>query len=314
MSRYSHLFGFTDYTDFSIFKSFFSGKDKKEDEPKAKNNKKIKEKKVLTRHLTYTNNIYSLNRKQKNLVLKLEKVIDNFLYRKKVKNLIQKLKENYMIVCSANIQNLYLNIIRTKKVKQYKFVYEPILKQNVVFLPRKVYRNKKKLKFIIANIKKEIFLEPIYQTEYENNSFVNVLDLQDIKEKEDKNEEDFQNFLKSYYKNKDDKTNKNNDKCEEKVKQNRINVIKTQDNNKKKKYENNMKANSNILTKSKISKHSRMKSDFDFNSAIKKKISHSLLKTKDNSLFKINPILKERSTQRIKSGRKISFGSVQFSY
>ena len=107
---------------------------------------------------------------------------------------------------------------QNKKVKQYKFIYEPILRQNVVFLPRKVYRNKKKLKFIITNIKKEIFLEPLYQTEYENNSFVNILDLQNIKEKEDKNEEDLQNFLKSYFKNKSDSINKTDNQDKEKIK------------------------------------------------------------------------------------------------
>ena len=47
---------------------------------------------------------------------------------------------------------------------------------------------------------------------------------------------------------------------------------------------------------------------------IKNRTSVSLLKNKDKSLFTVNSILKERSTQRINNGRKISFGSVQFSY
>ena len=161
------------------------------------------EKNVVGRKLIYTNDIFTLSQTKKKLILKLEEVIDNYLYRIKVKNLIQKLKDYYMIVCTANIPNLYLNIIGVKKkVKQYKFSYNEILKQNVTFIQRKVYRNK------IANIKKEIFMEPRYQTEYEDGSFVNVIDLQDIKEKEYKNEEDFQNFLKTYYKNKKEKNNK----------------------------------------------------------------------------------------------------------
>ena len=352
MSNYSHLFGFTDYMDFSVLKSFLWGDDKKEEKPKEKkNNNKNENKRIINRKYTYTNTHYSLNQKQKKLILKLEKKIDDYLYRKKVKNLIQKTKDNYMIVCNANIQNLFLNINRTKKIKQYLFTYEPILHQNVAFLPRKVYRNKKKLKFTICNIKKEIFIEPTYQTEYENNSFVNVLDLQDIKDKEYKNEEDFQKFLKSYFKK--DKSNKiekdkNEEKKEEKIKikkeeQNykndnlikvnlknkndnmiKVNLNNKNDNvikvkiNKKEKY-NNIKTNitnSDELKSKNIFKHRKLKSDFNINinDEKKKKVCKSLLKSKVNHDFGLTSILKERSQQKIKNERKISFGDVEFSY
>ena len=86
----------------------------------------------------------------------------------------------------------------------------------MAFLPRKVYRNKKQLKFIFVNLKKEIFFEPLYKTEYEDGAFINVLDLQEIKEKENNDEENFQNFLKNYY------TNKNNN-IKDNVKDNKDN-------------------------------------------------------------------------------------------
>ena len=115
------------------------------------------------------------------LILKLEIEIDNFLYRIKVKKLIQKLKDNYEIICSANIPNLFINIYSSnkKKIKQYKLSYEPLLKQNIVFLPRKIYRNKNKIKFNFVNSKKEIFIEPKYKTENENGSFVNIIEFLD---------------------------------------------------------------------------------------------------------------------------------------
>ena len=208
MSKYSNFVSFIDYTDFSLFKSLFWGNnDKKETEKKE--DKKNKKKNGISKASTFTKYKYSLNEKQKNLILKLENVINDYLYRKKVKNLIKTLKDNYMIICTANIHNLVLNLIRTKGVKQYKLQYEPILKQNVVFLPRKIYRNKKQLKFTFSNDKKEIFIEPQYQTEYEDGQFVNVLDLQELKEKEYKNEEDFQEFLTNYIKNKNKKEEKN---------------------------------------------------------------------------------------------------------
>ena len=390
----SPYFGFTDFTDFSLIKSFFWGddkKDKKKEEEKHKITKnkpktkpEIDKKSGIPRKLTYTHDIYTLSQTKKKLILKLEEAIDNYLYRIKVKNLILKLKDYYMIVCTANIPNLYLNIIGVKKkVKQYKFSFNEILKQNVAFIPRKVYRNKKKLKFIIANIKKEIFMEPRYQTEYEDGSFVNVLDLQDIKEKEYKNEEDFQNFLKTYYKNKKEKNNKidkedykklvvngkkdekfisnenknngkekninkiddNINKIEEDENKNKDkkddNIIKVNKKNKDEdnkdkiedknnkiedknnkiedknnKIEDNIKPISNILKNKKGSKHRRLKSCEINDNIDKNKITNSLLKNNNNSSLGINSILKERksSQKRLKNGRKISFGGVQFSY
>ena len=200
MVDFSHLYMYSG--GFSLIKFFFGDDDKKKD-VKNKGNKKKNEK--LNESIKKSNTMdatkkgkNAFNEKQKKLIKKLEIAFDNYLYRKKVKNLIQMQKDNYMIICSANIPNLYLNIIRNKKVKQYKLTYEPILKLNVAFLPRKVYRNKKQLKFIFANLKKEIFFEPLYKTEYEDGAFINVLDLQEIKEKESNDEENFQNFLKYY--------------------------------------------------------------------------------------------------------------------
>ena len=235
-------------------------------------------------------------------------------------------KDNYMIVCSANIPNLYLNIIRSnKKVKQYKLTYDPILKLNVAFLPRKVYRNKKQLKFIFANLKKEIFFEPLYKTEYEDGGFINVLDLQEIKEKENNDEENFQNFLKDYYKNKnniDNKINKENkdnkdNKDNEDNKDNNLQKIKVtlKENAKKKDIKEN---NISVFFDNKITIKKKVKSGnhLKVNKKVKKvRTSTSLkMKNKNNSDISLNSILKERSTQRVKSGRKISFGSVQFSY
>jgi len=310
MVDFSHLYMYSG--GFSLIKFFFGDDDNKNDKKDkkekndSKNNKKKNEKKSEKSNETIkkSNTVDCPNKKKKNtysekqikLIKKLEIAFDNYLYRKKVKNLIQMQKDNYMIVCSANIPNLYLNIIRNKKVKQYKLTYEPILKLNVAFLPRKVYRNKKQLKFIFANLKKEIFFEPLYKTEYEDGAFINVLDLQEIKEKESNDEENFQNFLKNYYKNKNNnnKDNKNKD---------------SKDNNSQKIKEDVKKEENNIsvLLNNKITVNKKVKSGsyIKVNKKVKKVRTSTSLKMKNNSLFSVNSILKERSTQRVKSGRKI---------
>ena len=320
MVDFSHLYMYSG--GFSLIKFFFGDDDDNKNDKKAKknkndakNNKKKSEKKSEKSNETIkkSNTVDCSNKKAKNtysekqikLIKKLEIAFDNYLYRKKVKNLIQMQKDNYMIVCSANIPNLYLNIIRNKKVKQYKLTYEPILKLNVAFLPRKVYRNKKQLKFIFANLKKEIFFEPLYKTEYEDGAFINILDLQEIKEKESNDEENFQNFLKNYYKNK-------NNNIKDNIKDNNSQKIKEDEKDCGKKEENNI----SVLLNNKITVNKKVKSGsyIKVNKKVKKVRTSTSLKMKNNSLFSVNSILKERSTQRVKSGRKISFGDVQFSY
>ena len=331
MVDFSHLYMYSGR--FSLIKFFFGDDDKKKDkndDVKKKATKKKNEK--LNESYQKSNTVDStkkakntFNEKQKKLIKKLEIAFDNYLYRKKVKNLIQMQKENYMIVCTANIPNLYLNIIRNKKVKQYKLTYDPILKLNVAFLPRKVYRNKKQLKFIFANLKKEIFFEPLYKTEYEDGGFINVLDLQEIKEKESNDEENFQNFLKNYYKNKNNKDNKDNkdnndNKDNEDNKDNSLQKIKVniKEFGGAKKEEDKKENNISVLLNNKITINKKVKSGshLKVNKKVKKvRTSTSLkMKNKNNSDCSLNSILKERSTQRMKNGRKISFGSVQFSY
>jgi len=208
-------------------------------------------------------NISKINEPQKKLILKLEESFDNFLYRKKVKNLIRKIKSNYIIQSSAFFPNLFLEVIGAKKNKRYELTYEPILKQNVAFLPKKCIRNKRKLKFLIKNMRDEIFIEPLYQIEYKNGSIFNILDLQKIDEKEYKNERDFKMFLNEYF--------KNNKKEEKEPKS---------------------------ITKSKSDDEVTNKD-----------------KVKDKIVFpKITSILKKKPKNRVKNGRKISFGSVEYSY
>ena len=299
----SHLFSLA---DFSLI-DFIFGENKTKNKKIQKEGNLNDEKSVKNKN--NKNIINKLSEKEKKLLLKLEIEVDNFLYRKKVKDLIQKIKENYKIVCSANIPNLSLNIIGSKNSKQYKLEYEPILKQNIVLLPRKKYRNKKKLKFNFINSKKEIFIEPQYKTENDEGSFINVLDLREIKEKEYKNFEDFQNFLKSLKLEKN-KINIKIDKKDEKE-ESLFNKIKQSINkeNEEINFDNEIKTNyitdSELVYSNEEIKSKKIK---------KRKASISSLNNINKNLSGINSILKERKSQRIKNPRKISFGDVQFSY
>ena len=53
---------------------------------------------------------------------------------------------------------------------------------------------------MIKNIKDEILIEPLYQIEYKNGSIFNILDLQQIDDKENEKEKDFKMFLNENFK------------------------------------------------------------------------------------------------------------------
>ena len=306
MVDYSYLFSLA---DFSLVDFFFG--DNKSKNQKNQKEEDINHKKSKKNNDNQNNIINKISSKEKKLLLKLEIEIDNFLYRKKVKELIQKIKDNYMIICSANIPNLSLNIYGSKKSKQFKLIYEPILKQNIVLLPRKKYRNKKKLKFNFINAKNEIFIEPQYKTENDEGSFVNVIDLREIKEQEYKNYEDFQNFLKGLKikKKENNKINKKEEKKEsiiDKIKENlkEKNEI-TLDKNEFNEIKTNYITDSELVNSNEELKPKKLK---------KRKGSTSSLNNIHKNLSGISSILKGRNSQRIKNPRKISFGDVQFSY
>ena len=183
-------------------------------------------------------------------------------------------------------------------------------KQNIVLLPRKKYRNKKKLKFNFVNSKNEIFIEPQYKTENDEGSFVNVIDLREIKEQEYKNYEDFQNFLKNFkIKKKENKNNKKEDKKEsvfDKIKENlkeKNEII--LDKNELNEIKTNYITDSELVNSNEELKPKKPKI---------RKGSVSSLNPINKNLSGINSILKGRNSQRIKNPRKISFGDVQFSY
>ena len=225
------------------------------------------------------------------------------------------MKENYEIVCTANIPNLSLNLFssKKKKIKQIKLKYEPILKQNVVFLPRKIYRNKNKLKFNFVNSKNEIFIEPKYKTENEDGSFVNVIDLREIKEKEFKNYEDFENFLKEFRNNKKEQNTKkemNEEKNELKKEESKINIEL-----KNKNLYLNYKNEINEIKTNYVTDNEFANSKEDLKpKKIKRRRKFSVPSLNNKNKNSLNSILKEPNSQKIKNPRKISFGDVQFSY
>ena len=91
---------------------------------------------------------------------------------------------------------IYLSEDKTQKVK---YTFEPILKENIFYIPKRLLKKKNLMKFTFLNKKKENIIDPKFNTEYDCGEFINVINLKKIKDKEEEKEEEFQAFLESYY-------------------------------------------------------------------------------------------------------------------
>ena len=123
-----------------------------------------------------------------------------YIFRKKVKILVKKHKDNFAIISSVNKNNLSMHIkVNEEEIKKIKYVHEPILNENIFYIPRKSYKKKNLVKFSFVNKKNESIIDPKFNTEYDCGEFINVINLKKIKDKEEEREEEFQTFLESYY-------------------------------------------------------------------------------------------------------------------
>ena len=165
---------------------------------KEENKKSKKESNKKNKNL----NIKKSEKKTKDELIKflIEYIKTVFLFRINVKKILQRQKENYSIVSSINncdlIMEIYLSEDKTQKVK---YTFEPILKENIFYIPKRLLKKKNLMKFTFLNKKKENIIDPKFNTEYDCGEFINVINLKKIKDKEEEKEEDFQAFLESYY-------------------------------------------------------------------------------------------------------------------
>ena len=136
-------------------------------------------------------------------VNKINKIISNFrIYRfkKKVKELVKKHKQNYAIYSTLKEKNLKLvACFLDNETKEYPVIYEQILNENIAYVNRDDFKKRLLLKCHFVNEKNESIIDPKYNNEFNDGLFLNVINLKKIKEKEEEREDDFQTFLETYF-------------------------------------------------------------------------------------------------------------------
>ena len=181
-------------------------KEKQKEKEKENNNiiinEEIKKPKKETNKKNKNLKIKKNEKKTKDELIKflIEYIKKVFLFRLNVKKIIQRQKENYSIVSSINTCDLTMEIyLAEDKTQKVKYTFEPILKENIFYIPKRLLKKKNLMKFTFLNKKKENIIDPKFNTEYDCGEFINVINLKKIKDKEEEREEDFQAFLESYY-------------------------------------------------------------------------------------------------------------------
>ena len=80
-----------------------------------------------------------------------------YIFKKKVKILVKKHKDNFAIISSVNKNNLSMHIkVNEEEIKKVKYIHEPILNENIFYIPRKSYKKKNLVKFSFVNKKMKV--------------------------------------------------------------------------------------------------------------------------------------------------------------
>jgi hypothetical protein len=228
---------------------------------------------------------------------------------KYVKSLLEKSKRCYTIISTINnINNIDLKVyLDNNQVNLYKFDYCKIRNKFVLYISRsKIDRTSYKVNFIVDG---KTIIDPAYPTDYENGNFYNVINFKKIDEKEQ--EEEFEKGLCiKYYTEYINKELRANQILEDLFMQSNSTN-----------FEEVLKSTSSLDSitcqfKGKLRSSDRAKTTYSGRfSKSELNVHLKMVKTQMNLLRRPKSILKnaEKSTNTIHH-KKVSFGSVQFSY
>lgn len=163
----------------------------------------MEEKSSKEENLNTINEYDDKNYKKEENLKKINKISSKYkihLFRKKVKELIKKDKQNYAIQTTLKEPKLKLVVFFPDDiVKEYPVEYVPILDQNIAYVSREDFKKRLAMKFNFVKENGESILDPKFNNEFKDGYFVNVLNLKKIIDKEEEREEDFQTFLETYF-------------------------------------------------------------------------------------------------------------------
>jgi hypothetical protein len=131
--------------------------------------------------------------------IKLVSLVTALKYKYKIKKFLKKQKQYYTLPSSFNKNDLKLKLfLDNGEIKEYKVEYNKILDKYVCFVPRKeIFNLNVKANFV--NEQGNIIVDPEYASNYEENTFYNIINFRKILREEATAELERKNFIKKYF-------------------------------------------------------------------------------------------------------------------
>ena len=132
-------------------------------------------------------------------IIKLVSLFKALKFKYKIKKFLKKQKQYYTLPSSFDKNDLKLKLfLDNGETKEYKVEYNKILDKYVCFVPRKeIFSLNVKANFI--NEQGNIVVDPEYASNYEENTFYNIINFRKILREEATAELERKNFVKKYF-------------------------------------------------------------------------------------------------------------------
>ena len=133
---------------------------------------------------------YLLQQKIIDTIILIQKNIRGYFVRKKTTDYLSKIRTSFLIKSGIeeNIKNLQMIVFFSNKNKIFDFYYDKFFNKFIFFMDRtKVQKQKYKIQFICDG---RVIIDPQFPTTEEHGMYVNVIDFDSVKKKENKHREE----------------------------------------------------------------------------------------------------------------------------
>lgn len=133
---------------------------------------------------------YLIQQKILENIILIQKNFRGYLIRKKVTDYLSKIRTSYLIKSGIeeNIKNLQMIVFFVNKNKIFDFYYDKFFQKFIFFMDRtKVQKPQYKIQFICDG---RVIIDPQFPTTEENGMYINIIDFESVKKKENKHREE----------------------------------------------------------------------------------------------------------------------------
>lgn len=140
---------------------------------------------------------YLIQQKIIETIILIQKNIRGYFIRKKITDYLSKIRTSYLIKSGIEekIKNLQMIVFFTNKNKIFDFYYDKFFNKFIFFMDRtKVQKAQYKIQFICDG---RVIIDPQFPTTEENGMYINIIDFDSVKKRENKRREENNILIKN---------------------------------------------------------------------------------------------------------------------